>query len=391
MTDLRRRSVVVIGAGVFGLTAALELRARGWRVSMLDPGPVPRPAAASTDISKVIRIDYGADELYTAMGEAALAGWEQWNSRWASPVYHQDGFLVLTTDVMQPGGFEHESYALLRRRGHTPERLRPADLSARFPAWPSSRYQDGYFNARAGWVESGKVVARLAVDAAEAGVQLAQGIAFNRLLERDSRVVGVRTTDGTEWRADFVVVAAGAWTPTLLPHLEDVMWATGQPVVHLKVPFAAQWQAPCFPVWAADISRTGWYGFPALEDGTLKVGQHGTGRRVHPDEPRTVLPTEVARFREFLAESLPSLGDAPIAATRLCLYCDSFDGDFWIDHDPNFAGLVVAAGDSGHGFKFAPVLGALIADVVERQPNPWASRFAARARKVDRTEAARAM
>jgi glycine/D-amino acid oxidase-like deaminating enzyme len=144
-------------------------------------------------------------------------------------------------------------------------------------------------------------------------------------------------------------------------------------------------------VWGADISRTGWYGFPALPDGRLKIGHHGPGRRVHPDEPRTVLPQEIENVRHFLEASLPSLADAPIAATRLCLYCDTFDGDFWIDHDPDRPGLVVAAGDSGHGFKFAPVLGRLIADVVERRPNPWKARFAWRRRGADRKEAARAM
>jgi sarcosine oxidase len=385
------RSIVVVGAGVFGVTAALELRRRGWHVTVVDPGPVPRPAAASTDISKVVRLDYGADELYTAMGEAALSGWDRWNAAWESPLYHQDGFLLLTTEAMRPGGFEHESFELLRRRGHAPRRLGPGDLESRFSGWDGARYRDGYFNARAGWVESGNVLARLAADAAARGVLLAQGVAFDGLLETDAGVAGIRTTDSTELRADVVLVAAGAWTPALLPHLAGVMWTVGQPVVHLTVEHAAQWQAPRFPVWAADISRTGWYGFPALADGTLKIGRHGPGRRVHPDEPRTVLPSELAPFREFVRESLPALSGAPIAATRLCLYCDTFDGDFWIDRDPERAGLVVAAGDSGHGFKFAPLLGPLIADVVERRPNNWSSRFAWRARVADGKEAARAM
>jgi sarcosine oxidase / L-pipecolate oxidase len=385
------RSVVIVGAGVFGLTAALELRARGWRVTVVDPGPVPRPLAASTDISKVVRMDYGADELYTAMGEAALAGWDRWNASWGAPLYHQDGFLLLAPDAMQPGAFEHESFALLRRRGHAPERIRPGDLGGRFTGWAAGRYRDGYFNARAGWVESGQVLAWLATAAAACGVNLADRSGFDRLLETDSGTAGIRTADSSERRADVVVLAAGAWTPTVMPHLSGVMWAVGQPVVHLSVKRPEEWQAPNFPVWAADISRTGWYGFPALADGTLKIGRHGPGRRVHPDEPRTVLPSEVAPFQAFVRESLPALAGAPIAATRLCLYCDTFDGDFWIDHDPERAGLVVAAGDSGHGFKFAPLLGPLIADVVERRPNAWSSRFAWRARLTDSKEAARAI
>jgi glycine/D-amino acid oxidase-like deaminating enzyme len=234
------------------------------------------------------------------------------------------------------------------------------------------------------------VVARLAAEARDAGARLLEGRSFGALIEAGSRVAGIRTEDGGELPADVVVFAAGAWTPALLPELSDVMWTTGQPVVHFDAGPSTKWRAPQFPVWAADIARTGWYGFPALPDGTLKIGHHGAGRRVHPDADRLVLESEVGRFRAFLRDTFPELTAAPIRSTRLCLYCDTFDGDFWIDHHPERPGLVVAAGDSGHGFKFAPVLGRLIADVVERKPNAWAHRFRWRRRDREATEAARA-
>jgi glycine/D-amino acid oxidase-like deaminating enzyme len=384
------RSIVIVGAGVFGLTASWELSLRGWQVTVIDPGPLPRPTAASTDISKVVRADYGADELYTAMAETALTSWDRWNERWGESLYHQDGFLLLSADPLLPGRFEYESLMLLERRGHRLERLRAEERARRFPAWSPEHYPDGYFNRRAGWVESGKVVGRLAVEARAAGVHLLERTHYAHLLEQDARIVGVKTIDGRELHADSVLVAAGAWTPALLPDLGDVMWATGHPVVHFRVEDLAAWQAPRFPVWAADISRSGWYGFPALDDGTLKIANHGVGRRLHADDPRTVLPGEEARFRTFVREHLPALVGAPIIESRLCLYCDTFDGNFWIAHDPGRAGLIVAAGDSGHAFKFAPVLGPLIADVIEAKPNPWAQRFRWRARGRDATEAARA-
>jgi glycine/D-amino acid oxidase-like deaminating enzyme len=389
--------IVIVGAGLFGVAAARELRARGWSVDVIDPGPVPRPSAASTDVSKVVRMDYGADEFHTRFAAAALAGWDDWNARWDPPLYHQDGFLLLAADRMRPGGFEHDSMRTLASLGHSVLRVERGfgverDYMPRhaFPAWSSATYPDGYFNARAGWAESGKVVARLAADLRTSGAHLREGQQFAHLLESAGRVAGVRTSDGEEIRGDAVVIAAGAWTPSLLPELSDVMWTTGQPVVHFDAGTSARWRAPLFPVWAADIARTGWYGFPALDDGTLKIGHHGTGRRVDPDGDRRVLPSEVERFREFLRRNLPELADAPVRATRLCLYCDTFDGDFWIDRDPARPGLVVAAGDSGHGFKFAPVLGGVIADVVERRPNAWAHRFRWRSRDRDATEAARA-
>jgi glycine/D-amino acid oxidase-like deaminating enzyme len=382
--------IVIVGAGVFGLTAAWELSERGWTVDVLDAGPLPQPLAASTDVSKVVRMDYGADDFYTALAEAALAGWDAWNVRWTPPLYHEVGFLLLASGPMRPGGFEHDSLVALGKSGHAVERLDDARSRAGFGAWSREKYPDGYFNPRAGWTESGHVVVRLASEAQASGVRLRTGAAFSSLLQAGGRVIGVRTLSGDDHLADTVLIAAGAWTPHLLPELADVMWTTGQPVVHLDAGPSPDWRPPRFPVWAADIAHTGWYGFPALPDGTLKIGHHGTGRRVHPDDERIVLPSEVEQFRAFISESLPALAGAPVRTTRLCLYCDTFDGDFWIDHDPDRPGLVVAAGDSGHAFKFAPVLGGLIADVVERRPNPWARRFRWRARERDATEAARA-
>jgi len=383
------QSIVIVGAGVFGLTAARELRARGWGVTVIDPGPVPTPTAASTDISKVVRMDYGADELWTELGRRSIDRWREWNRESGETLFHEDGFLVLARAPMGPGGFEFESFKLLTARGEKLERLDSADVERRYPAWAADKYPDGYFNPLGGWAESGKVVAWLATKARAEGVQVFENCAFDQLLEKESRVVGLRAKDGREFRADLTLLATGAWTPTLLPELSDVMWATGQPVLHFRVANPAEWQAPRFPVWAADIGRTGWYGFPALADGTLKVANHGPGRRVHPDDPREVSPDDEPRFRAFLRDTFPALADAPLIGTRLCLYCDTFDGKFLLDHHPQRPGLVVAAGDSGHAFKFAPTLGELIADAVERKKGIAMKRFAWRTRTAVSGEGAR--
>lgn len=383
------RHILILGAGIFGVTAALELRRRGHAVTLCDPGPIPHPMAASTDLSKVIRMDYGADELYTGLMEIALAGWELWNHQWKTPLYHQDGFLLLTPEAMQPGSFEQDSFQFLQQRGHKLQRLTPDILKTNYPLWNSGPYRDGYFNPHAGWAESGAVVARLLREVRACGVAVQENTACRHLLESGSRVTGFVDTAGAEHTADLVLLAAGAWTPTLLPELSSCLWATGQPVLHFQPKNPAAFEAPQFPVWAADIARTGWYGFPALADGTLKIANHGPGRRVHPDDPREVTAEEEAKFRAFLRATLPALADAPIIGRRLCLYCDSFDGDFWIDHHPQRPGLAVAAGDSGHAFKFAPVLGGLIADIAEEKPNPYTTRFAWRAAPNKKKESAR--
>src|SRR5262249_40931462 len=113
--DVAADRVAIVGAGIFGVTAALELRRRGRAVSLLDPGPVPHPNAASTDISKVVRLDYGADEFYMALMEHARGGWRAWNAAWGEDLFHEDGFVIMTRGPMLPGGFEHDSFALLQR------------------------------------------------------------------------------------------------------------------------------------------------------------------------------------------------------------------------------------------------------------------------------------
>ena len=100
------RPAAVVGAGVFGVTAALALRRRGYSVTLIDPGPLPHPLAASTDISKVVRLDYGPDADYTALMERALDGWREWNAVWPEPLFHETGIAFLCRAPMSPGGFE---------------------------------------------------------------------------------------------------------------------------------------------------------------------------------------------------------------------------------------------------------------------------------------------
>ncbi|HZN55821.1 MAG TPA: FAD-dependent oxidoreductase [Candidatus Polarisedimenticolaceae bacterium] len=382
------KKAVVAGAGVFGVSAAISLSARGFRVDLLDPGPLPRPEAASTDISKIVRLDYGRDDLYVELMERALACWEDWNERWGEELYHPTGFLVLSRGAMSPGGFERDSLETLASRGHAVEPLDAAGIASRYAAW-GSRYAQGYFNPRGGWAESGRVVARLLDEARAAGVRVLERAKVASLVETGSRVEGVMTASGERHKADWVVIALGAWTPSLLPELGDRMWAVAQPVFHLRPDDPEAWRMPRFTVWAADIGSTGWYGFPANAAGIVKIANHGPGRRVEPDAPRIVAPGDEARLRAFLAESLPDLAGAPLASAKTCLYCDAFDGDFWIARDPDRPGLAVAAGDSGHGFKFAPVVGDLVADAIEGRASRALDRFAWRAPLERKTEQAR--
>ena len=373
---MKRRSVVV-GGGIFGVTAAAELHARGDDVTLIDPGPLPYPLAESTDASKVVRMDYGGDELYVEMMERALPAWRELDERFAHdggtpypgperPLFHETGVAFVTRTPMTAGGFEHESYELLRRRGHELERLDERALAAKFPAWNGSGFVDGYYNPKGGWAESGAVVARLADDLRRSGVVVRTSTRCDRLIERGGRVEGVLTPGGERIESDVVVLASGAWVPSIAPWIAGAFHTVGQPVFQLAPDDPSLFEPPKFCVFGADIARTGWYGFPLNVERLVKIANHGRGRAMHPESPeRVVTNEEIAALRLFVATTFRPLDGARIDRTRICVYCDTWDEHFWIAPDPERAGLVVATGGSGHAFKFAPLLGGLIADACE--------------------------
>ena len=348
----------IVGGGIFGVTTALALRARRHDVTLYE-AELPHPLAESTDISKVVRMDYGADEDYTILGEQALAGWRRWNAGWPRELFHECGVTFLARVPMEAGGFERDSYDVLTRRGHALERMDADAIAARFPAYRRGVYVDGYFNPQGGWAEAGEVVAQLAREAEAAGVS----------------IVRARVASLDELRADLIVVCAGSWVPLLVPSLAPALRAVGQPVFHLQPRDASLFEAARFPVFGADISRTGYYGFP-VHRGVVKIANHGVGTTIEPGDARPgVTDAQETALRELVAESFPALTDAPIVHRRLCVYCDTTDENFWIARDPAHSHVVVATGGSGHAFKFAPVLGELISAIAHDEPHPFAHKF----------------
>ena len=359
---------LVAGGGIFGVTAALALAERGHAVTLVDPG-LPHPLAESTDISKVVRMDYGADEDYTALGERAIDGWRRWNARWPRPLFHETGVTFLSRAPLAPGGFEYESAAMLPRRGPAVERLDAAAIARRFPAYRPGALVDGYYNPIGGWAEASAVVAQLAGEATARGVAI-RAARVERLAD------GGAVIDGELVPADLVIVCAGSWVPLLVPELAPVLCAVGQPVFHLRPADPRPFEARHFPVFGADISRTGYYGFPVNADGVVKIANHGTGTPLPAgEEKREVSAAQEAALRAMIADAFPALAGAPIVHRRLCVYCDTADEHFWIARDPARPSVAVATGGSGHAFKFAPVLGDLIASIALGEPHPLAAKF----------------
>ena len=376
---MKEPDFLVVGAGIFGLTAAIALRQRGFAVNVIASGPIPHPSAASTDISKIVRMEYGSDELYMDMADRSIDGWHAWNDLFQEELYHEVGFLLACSEPLEVATqpFEYHSHRLLKARGYHPERLIGDAISRRFPAFASGKYVDGFYHKRAGYALAGRTLEVLAKYARELGIKVYERYRVKALSEIGGRILGVELVSGEKLYAGHTIVCAGAHTPLLVPGLQPFTRITGHPVFHLKPHDSTLFETSHLPVFAANIAHSGWYGFPYHpHDHVVKIANHGEGIPLHPDhDPRVVTEEDTKALRSFLQACMPALSDAPIIYTRRCLYTDTLDGHFWIDQHPDLTGLTIATGGSGHGFKMGPELGKLIAATAEGVQVEGAKRF----------------
>lgn len=343
--------VVVVGRGVFGLSAALALARGGHQVVVVGQRD---PSASSEDISRIIRNDY-PDTFHRAWASEAIEAWGRWDPDGRRGLFHSSGLANLSLQPLDGDGFVAASFAGLP----TARRLNGTAITELLPFLTPGRFVDGYLNPGAGWADASGTVRFLERACQLAGV----GIVPERAARVGDGWVGL--TDDGLLRAERVVVAAGAWTSELVPGVP--LQPSGQPVMYLRPSRPERFTD--VPVWALDLPGTGFYGFPATPDGIVKVGHHGVGvtRRLHV---RTMGEEAIARFRSFFRQAIPELAGARIDRTRVCFYCDAPDGRFLIDRVPGHDRLVVAAGGSGHGFKFAPLVGDVVSAVVTDTDHP---------------------
>jgi glycine/D-amino acid oxidase-like deaminating enzyme len=324
-------------------------------------------------------MEYGTDEEYMDMAIDSMEGWRAWNEVFDRPLFHETGYLILTTETLEADfeSYAGASYVNLLKRGYHPLRIDPQLLSAMFPAFNSLAYKDGFYHDVGGYVESGRAIEELTSYARSTGVEVVEGQTANQLLFSQNMITGVNTLEGMHVDAGHVIICAGNFTPYLLPELQPYMRVTGHPVFHVKPEHSSMFMPPDFCVFAADIQNTGWYGFPyhPLAQ-VVKIANHGIGTPIHPEkDERVVTADHENALRNFLKTTIPVLAESPVVYTRLCCYTDTLDGHFWIDQHPEIRNLTVASGGSGHAFKMGPVLGEMIADVAEGGRHKWSARY----------------
>lgn len=384
------QTVLIIGAGEFGSTAALTLAEGPYKghehlITVVERGAEP-PAldAASSDYNKIVRSEY-SDPLYAKLARDAIDEWET-NPRW-KPHYHGCGVIALSaksdpqTNYVQ-GAYEFNTKVLGKgvcecREDGAMKELYPSQVGT-----GSFEGDWGYKNKSGGWAASRDAVVSTNKLARQSGVRYLTGEASHLLFNKDKTdVLGIKLANGKSIKADFVISAMGAWTPILLPELKDNCLPTGQTVAVIQLTKEEHDKYRDIPV--SLCMDTGFYNFPPTSNGILKFAIHDRGwlspnaQLNLPSTPRTTLTPgyETQQIPASALEALktgmqrihPELANKEILETRLCWYSDRESGDFLFDFHPKYPSLFVAAGGSGHAFKFMPLTGDWIVSSIERR------------------------
>jgi len=352
--------VAVIGLGVMGSAALAALARRGRRVVGIDRFAPGHDRGSSHGATRIIRLGYFEHPSYVPLLRAAYPLWRDIEARSGRP-------LLSITGIVEIGAPASDLVAgtlrSSRLHGLAHEILDAPSLMKRFPAFRVPGDFIGVFQPDGGFVRAEPAVAALQALARDAGAELRMDV---QVLGVEPRRDGVRVlTQHGDVHAGSAIVTAGPWLKSLVPQLAVPIRVTRQvlgwfePAEQARGLFAAE----RFPVFLLQNADGVYYGFPADHDGVKVAKHHHFDEAVNPDRyDRTVSAADEAAIRVALKAHLPD-ADGRLLAAKTCLYTMTPDGDFILDRLPDCPQIVVASPCSGHGFKFAPVIGEILADL----------------------------
>ncbi|MBK1666766.1 hypothetical protein CKO28_01745 [Rhodovibrio sodomensis] len=352
-------SAVVVGAGIVGLSAARALLAEGYRVDVLEQGPVPNAHGSSVDSSRLIRHTYGTQHGYAALVDDAFAAWDRLWDDLGRSYYTQTGTLVLS----RPGAtWAQDSAATLDRLAKPYRVLSPDEAARRFPLLNLEGVERVY------WVEGGGVLAAEPIVDDLARRLRAQGAAITAhtaVTQLDPEAGRVRLEDGTRRTADLLLVAAGPWTGRLWPDLARQLTPSRQLVCYVDTPddLYAAWRRMPMVLDIADAesrSEGSAYAVPPIGGAPLKLGDHAFSLTGDPDTDRSPAEAELDRLFETTCRQLATPARYRLLSGRTCFYTVAPDSRFLHRRAGRAHAL---AGFSGHGFKFGPLIGERFAEL----------------------------
>jgi sarcosine oxidase len=351
----------VIGAGVFGSWIAYHLRRAKLSVALIDAYGAANDRASSGGESRIIRMAYGSDEIYTRWSDRSLAIWQKFFAGVGrEELFQRTGVLLM--------GRENDPQISATQRtlasvGVNFEFFLRDELERRYPQFDFGEVSCAIYEPM-----SGALMARRAVQsvadfvARNGGDYLIESVLAPTGSGRLNEVV---TRGGAKIGADCFIFACGPWLPKLFPALlGDRIHATRQEVYFFGVPAGdTRFAPPLMPTWIDFGAET--YGMPDLENRGFKLAYDRHGEAIDPDNAERKVTDDLLKLaRAFLARRLPALADAPLVEARVCQYENTSNGDFLIDRHPDFDNVWLVGGGSGHGFKHGPALGEYVASRV---------------------------
>ncbi|HUP54655.1 MAG TPA: N-methyl-L-tryptophan oxidase [Methylomirabilota bacterium] len=363
------RDAIVVGLGAHGAAASAALARRGLSVLGLERFGRGETFGSSGGRSRIIRVAHYEDPFYAPLARAA---WDRWLALEA-----ETGESILTrTGGLYAGSPSSPllAGAIAAARTHAIEHelIDAAEIRRRWPAFTPADDAIGLVEDQAGVLRADRANAAHLAVAERAGAELRFGTRVVDWRPDGGAGFEVETGDGSVVRATRLVLAAGPWIGRLVADLGLPMTVERQPVCWFTpaVP-APEVSAGRLPVWLMATAGGTFYGVPHDPELGLKVSHHHSGELVDPDAfDRDVRAADVRRIRAFMRARMPA-GDGPLSSSTVCLYTNTPDDAFVVDRHPAAPGVAFSSACSGHGFKFAPLIGEILADLVTDGVTTW--------------------
>jgi len=349
---------IVVGVGGMGAAAAYELARRGRRVLGLEQFDIPHELGSSAGSTRIFRFAYFEDPSYVPLMRLSFARWRALERDFGETLLTVTGGL----DIGLPSGrVVAGAKAACRTHGLTHEMLGGREVARRFPAWRLPDEFEAVHQPEAGFLPAERAIVAHVALARKLGAEVREREAVRSWKAVSDRVEVY--TDRARYEAGSLIVTAGAWTARLLGELAPLAVPERQ-VVGWFGTAGPQFAPDVFPVFILECPQAGiFYGFPQQADEGFKVGKfHHRHQIVDPDTiDRSIVPEDI----EALAGLAPYLSagmGAPVSL-KACMFVNSPDEHFIIDVLPGQRNVVVAAGFSGHGYKFCSGIGEILADL----------------------------
>jgi len=347
---------IVVGGGVFGAWTAHHLQQAGKKTLLIDANGPANARASSGGETRMIRSDYGADEIYTKMSNASLVEWKKLSEQAELPLFHQSGVLFFFQNMVD---YARASIETHKQLDLPLEVLDAGALRKGFPQFNFEGVEFGLYEVGFGALMARRSVQHLVSRFVKAGGTYRQALGTAPNTDGHSLTIG-----GRRESADSIIYACGPWMRTLLPELlENRLFVTRQEVAFVAPPSGStQFGFGSLPGWADWNDGDLYYGFPDIEGRGFKIAHDKHGDTFDPDLGSRKTPDEVfERLRTYMAHRFPALKDAPFIGDRVCQYSNSSNGNFLIDRHPVHKNIIMIGAGSGHGFKHGPEVGRMAA------------------------------